>query len=767
MLPMPEWIKRSGIGALVGLIIGLLVAVGTTVDGFFLTALLDGYEFRSYDSRMKARVSDSEEASIDDIVIADIDLSSVEGLGNYKDWPHAYHGQLIDVITSGNPKAILFDIIFDQEDSFDFQLVNALIAENPPRDQSLAEVSEQFLISHDPDRFIASTAASEKVYHALVFEAADTNTFLYPMDNEPENYYYDRHIIKLPYDQARRLPTAQRIGNTHMDLLSAARGAGSANFPQDEDGIIRRAPTAIYFEGPGHTYPSLVMSAVMDILDIPPNGFDYDFDRLILTLTNRAGTVVREIPIDDQGRLFVNYHGYFKTFYYLPYLYCFDPEMLPPEYWEGKVALVGSSLPGLMDLRNTPVQETFAGVEIHANVMQGILKNEFVRLTDKTSNFWIILLGSVLVGILVSIIIARPLISLVIPVMAVILWVVFTYSQFFTHLLMWETVRPILGIFSTYLGVFLYNFLVAEKDKRFLKSTFGTYISPELIDRMYETKQEPMLGGEEGYHSAFFSDIQSFSTFSEALTPEKMVSLMNEYLTVMTEVLLANRGTLDKYIGDAIVAFYGAPMPVENHEYMVCKTALEMDVRLDQLREKWRSEEGWPEIVHNMQHRVGLNSGPMVTGNMGSTMRMNYTMMGDTVNLAARLEASAKQYGVYIQVAESTYTAVKDQFIWRELDYVKVMGKTEPVKVYELLGEVGNVDPQVEKILQAYHEALELYKNQNWAEAIEAFRASDDLEDMFPGRKTNPSRIYLPRCEHWQANSPGDDWDGVWVLTSK
>ncbi len=764
---MSDWLKRGGIGVLTGLIVGLLVAVGTTIDGFFLTDLLNGYEFRSYDSRMKARVSDSEEASIDDIVIADIDLSSVEGLGNYKDWPHAYHGRLIDVIDSGNPRAILFDIIFDEEDSFDYQLVNALVNENPPADTMLAEMSEQFLISHDPDRFVASTAASGRVYHALVFEAADSSTFLYPMDNEPEDYNYSAHIIDIPEDQARHLPTAQRIGNTHMDLLSAARGAGSANFPQDEDGIIRRAPTAIYFEGPGHVYPSLVMSAVMDILDVPADGFDYDFDRLVLTLTNRSGEAVRQIPIDDEGRMFVNYYGFFKTFYYLPYMYCFDPEMLPPSYWEEKVALVGSSLPGLMDLRNTPVQETFAGVEIHANVMHGILNNEFVRLSSDKANFWVIILGSILVGVLISLIISRPLISLLVPLLAVAAWVIFTYSQFFARLLMWETVRPIVSVATTYLGVFLYHFLVAEKDKRFLKSTFGTYISPELIDQMYETKQEPKLGGEQGYHSAFFSDIQSFSTFSEALTPEKMVSLMNEYLTAMTEVLLENRGTLDKYIGDAIVAFFGAPMPVENHEYMVCKTALDMAKRLDQLRYKWRSEPDWPEIVHNMQHRIGLNSGPMVTGNMGSTMRMNYTMMGDTVNLAARLEASAKQYGVYIQVAESTYSAVQDQFVWRVLDHVRVMGKTEPVKVYELLGYAGAVDPAVQKVLQAYHEALELYKQQQWDQAIAAFRAADELEDMFPGRKTNPSRIYIPRCEHWKANPPGSDWDGVWVLTSK
>ncbi|MAW68547.1 MAG: hypothetical protein CMG10_02180, partial [Candidatus Marinimicrobia bacterium] len=321
---------------------------------------------------------------------------------------------------------------------------------------------------------------------------------------------------------------------------------------------------------------------------------------------------------------------------------------------------------------------------------------------------------------------------------------------------------------STYGGIFLYNFLIVEKDKRFLKDTFGTYISPELIDQMFDAKEEPSLGGEEGLHTAFFTDIQSFSGFSEKLTAGDLVELLNDYLTEMTDILLDNKGTLDKYIGDAIVAFYGAPAPVNNHEYWACLTAVKMQERLAELREKWQAEgDRWPEIVHHMQNRIGINTGKMVTGNMGSAMRMNYTMMGDTVNLAARLEASAKQYGVYIQVAEETYKACKDKFIWRDLDYVIVMGKTEPAQVFELVAEAGNMPNGYDKLIPAYDEAIKLYRNQEWEKAIEAFKSSDSLEDMFPGRKTNPSRIYIPRCEHYRDNPPGDKWDGSWALTKK
>ena len=763
---MNELLKRLGIGALIGLAVAIAVSIGSQKISF-VKDLLDGYEFGSYDSRMRARVENVEESSIDSVVIIDIEQNSIEGLGNYNDWPHAYHGQLIDVVTSGNPKALLFDIIFDPENTFNYDLVNALISENAPQEEYLSQETDQYLVSNDPSRFVLSTIESQKVYHALVFELEDTLNFQYKMDSEPEGYDRPDHLINLPLDQALRLPIGDRLTNTHMDLINAAKRAGSANFPQDEDGIIRRAPTAIYFEGPNHVYPTLVLAAVMDILGIPADGFDYDFDNLILRLSDTTGTVIREIPIDDQGRMFVNYYGRFKTFYYLPYMYCFDPEMLDPSYWEGKVALVGASLPGLMDLRNTPVQETFSGVEIHANVIHSVLQNEFVSITDAQTNLWVLLIICILLGALVSIP-AKPLYTLPVPLLAIAVWVIFTYYAFFNDLRMWEVIRPAISMGGTYLGIFLYNFLIVEKDKRFLKDTFGTYISPELIDQMFDAKEEPSLGGEEGYHTAFFTDIQSFSAFSEKLSATDLVELLNGYLTEMTNILLDNKGTLDKYIGDAIVAFYGAPAPVDDHEYWACLTAVKMQEGLAELRAKWQGEgDRWPEIVHHMQNRIGINTGPMVTGNMGSTMRMNYTMMGDTVNLAARLEASAKQYGVYIQVAEETYKVCKDKFIWRDLDYVIVMGKTEPAQVFELITETGNMPPGYDKLLPAFHEAVKLYRNQNWVKAIEAFKASDELEDMFPGRKTNPSRVYIPRCEHYKENPPGDDWDGSWALTKK
>jgi len=282
--------------------------------------------------------------------------------------------------------------------------VNALISEKAPEREALTDVTNQFLVSNDPSMFLEATYNTQKTYHALVFEEEDTLNFLDKMETEPEGYYFENHIIHgVSIEAKSKLPKADRIGNTYVDLLSASVGAGSANFPQDEDGVIRRSPTAIYFEGPDHVYPSLVMSAAIDVLGIKKDGgFDYDFENQVLRLIDTTNTVVREIPIDEHGRMYVNYYGPFQTFYYLPYMYCFDPEMLPSEYWEGKVAFVGASLPGLMDLRNTPVQETFAGVEIHANVMQSLLKGEFVQPKHRSETFVMIIIICVVLGVVVS-----------------------------------------------------------------------------------------------------------------------------------------------------------------------------------------------------------------------------------------------------------------------------------------------------------------------------------------------------------------------------
>ncbi len=485
-----------------------------------------------------------------------------------------------------------------------------------------------------------------------------------------------------------------------------------------------------------------------------------------------------------------------------------------------KIVILGVSVEVLHDVKSTPfynymdLSQLTPGMETHANAIQTILHNNFLTvfggkttryLADGSSypleNILLISVMCLFAFFILTRMNAHPLLAgLIILSQGLIYYAVsmglfandyfwfwkstlsnilpdFIHGHFYESLqvnlpapgqsFIMPIVAPISGLVLTYSSNIIFQFLHEQQDKKFLRDTFGTYISPEVLDKMYEEKQAPTLGGIEGHHTAFFSDIQNFSTFSEVLEPEKMVAIMNEYLTVMSKVILDHEGTLDKYIGDAIVAFYGAPVAVENHEKKSCFTALAMQDALNDLRIKWKKENDWPDIVYSMQHRIGLNCGKMVTGNMGSEMRMNYTMMGDTVNLAARLESSAKHYGVYNFVGENIYEATKDDFIFRLLDFVRVKGKNIPVKVYELVSHKDNISHDNVALVKLFEEGLDLYYQQDWTNALIRFKEADKIEDHFTSRNTTPSNIYIERCLKFKETPPGKDWDGVWTMTSK
>ncbi len=351
-------------------------------------------------------------------------------------------------------------------------------------------------------------------------------------------------------------------------------------------------------------------------------------------------------------------------------------------------------------------------------------------------------------------------------------------------------------------GIVVLKILTEQKDKKFLKSTFSSYLAPEIIDEMYRNKTMPTLGGEARPITAYFTDIQSFSTFSEKLTADQLVELINEYLSAMTDILINDMGTLDKYEGDAIIAFFGAPMEVADHPLRACRVAVSMQQKLIELREKWKKEkqdpheperntkglaatewrpgDRWPLIVHDMKMRIGVNTGEIVVGNMGSAMRMNYTMMGDSVNLAARLEEAGKQYGVYILVSEDTLRwetsddhgepkQVFDMVEARFIDNIAVVGKSEPVRVYELCAMKGDLTQKEKELIALFDLGMGHYLEMEWEQAIEYFEKSQEIERI-PDGKTTPSQVFIDRCKAYQGIPPvppGEIWDGVCRLTKK
>ncbi|MFH0921798.1 MAG: CHASE2 domain-containing protein [Fibrobacterota bacterium] len=474
------------------------------------------------------------------------------------------------------------------------------------------------------------------------------------------------------------------------------------------------------------------------------------------------------IPVDLHGRMRINFLGLsqrtFKTISY----YDIKAKRVPADYFCGKLFLVGSDAPSMFDIVSAPADANYPGVELHATVMTDILNRDFMRDPDDSTMLLVMMLLCVIVAILAFLV--KPFISIGVTLLASLTYFVVALGYFQDQNLNLEIVRPVFGMFTCFLAGALYRYITEERDKQFLKATFQNYLSVELIDQMYESKQVPQLGGDEGIRTAYFTDIQGFSTFSEKLgSPTKLVELLNEYLTAQTDILMDNGGTLDKYEGDAIIAFFGAPMPLPDHAEKGCLTAIKMQRTLGDLRVKWVSEgDKWPAIVHGMRMRIGVNSGPIVTGNMGSKKRMNYTMMGDTVNLAARLESAAKQYGVFTMISHFTRDMIGDAFEIRELDKITVVGKSEPITVFELIEEKGKIEPRVAEMVQIYLEALGFYKKQEWDKAIALFEKSLILEiERYPDQKTNPSKVYVARCHEFKLNPPGADWSGVYELTSK
>ncbi|MEE9166612.1 MAG: CHASE2 domain-containing protein [Candidatus Neomarinimicrobiota bacterium] len=463
-------------------------------------------------------------------------------------------------------------------------------------------------------------------------------------------------------------------------------------------------------------------------------------------------------------------HQHPLYFYSSPTEYSLQGKAIAPFEFQNKILFYGLTATGTHDLNPMPFNPRYPMVGLHANALNTILSQNFIRRTPKVYEIAIMLIIGIILGLLV------PRFQAVVgAVSTVSLWGMYASLNViaFSRSAVWiDIIGPSLIFLFGYLTITIYNYISEEKDKKFLHETFKAYLSPDLIDKMYEEKQSPQLGGEERILTAMFTDIQSFSTIAEELgSPTKLVELLNDYLTAMTDILLEHDGTLDKYEGDAIIAFFGAPVPMEDHAEKAFQTALAMQSRLVDLRKNWSSEgERWPQIAKDMLMRIGLNSGPIVTGNMGSRTRMNYTMMGDAVNLASRLESIAKQYGVFTACSGETLNlAGESSFVTRLIDRIRVVGKSEPVSMFELVGLRGEVNSEVKEMLDMFEEAQGYYFQQDWNQAIELFKKCLNLEpyENHPSTSVTPSRMFIDRCEEFMEVPPEGEWDGVYTATSK
>jgi adenylate cyclase len=732
------------------------------------------------------------------VAIAFIGEESIKALGRWP-WSRRVIADLIQTLNDYGARVIGFDVLFiDPEVSPDLAKLKALsdsftalglLTEAPARQAYFKELQSARQAA-DYDARMAEVMAKEgNVVLAMAFLPGPEQNEPFPKFLEKGAYvsFRKQDEIKNFYppkynDRALPLPV----------LADAAANLGFLISEPDPDGALRHEMMTINHEGMIFAPLGLRVAQIYLGLDNP---------ELNLYFNDKITLGDREIPIDSEGLALINYYGPSYTF---PSYAVVDilERKVPPEKLNGKAVIVGGAAVGMADLWPNSFSPSFPGVEKQATIVDNILQNNFLRQPRalKYVDIALVLFFGLLMGLILPGL--RTLWSIPFSLGCFILFAALVQFAFVHYRVLLNFSLPALQILLAYAFISAYRYFAEERDKRFLQATFSTYLDPELIDEMYNKREIPRLGGEARNITAYFTDIESFSSFSEKLTAVQLVELLNEYLTEMTDILIQEKGCLDKYEGDAIVAFFGAPMLLPDHPLRACRTALRMQRRLADLREKWRCEQTapgepdcnvknyggeqwapgdkWPRVVHEMHMRIGINTGEIVVGNMGSRTRMNYTMMGDPVNLAARLEAAAKQYGVYVLVSEYSldqeiddahggFRKVHDLVETRLLDRIAVMGKTEGVNVYELCGLKGELSEREHRLFKLFEEGLQLYFNMQWDRAAEKFKEALAYE-YFPESRTNPSAVFIDRCELFKVVppvGPGEKWDGVFHLTKK
>ncbi|NUN05109.1 MAG: adenylate/guanylate cyclase domain-containing protein [Bdellovibrio sp.] len=484
-------------------------------------------------------------------------------------------------------------------------------------------------------------------------------------------------------------------------------------------------------------------------------------------------------PVDKSGQMLINYYGRQMSFPYVSAKELFnnrptirvqrgrinaqtkalefeEKEYPRAEFFKGRSVLVGATAIGLYDLRNTPVEANYPGPELHLTMLANLLDQNFLKLWpfEARAMPWIILA----VGILLSIALAwMGSISSIFVFLGTVTILAGADIWFFTqkHTLL-HSVFLYFNVFAVFFAIQVFKYFTEEKKKRELKSTFSKYVSPAVVDELLKDAKNLQLGGRRVRMTAFFSDVRGFTTISEKLAPEELSRVLNMYLTPMTDIVFKNKGTLDKYMGDAVMAFFGAPIEDKDHAKHACLCALRSIEKLMELQKVF-AEKNLPMIDIG----IGINTGDMSVGNMGSNIVQNYTIMGDSVNLASRLEGINKEYGTRIVISEFTYNDVKNDFIAREIDRVRVKGKLEPVRIYELLAEK-SAGAQIQERVDLFAEGFRLYQEKQFQTALEKFNKINELYQSDPVAK-----LYIERCQDYLESPPPLDWDGVYVMKTK
>ncbi len=713
----------------------------------------DFAELKAYDFKVRYR---GPRPVSGQVAIVAVDEKSLSEQGRWP-WPRSRMATLVDKLSEAGVAAIGFDVLFPEpQTAVQVDLIKKIIKEKDLSNTSGEELINLLEGVADSDaKFADSLANSERSilgYFADPTGESPLGKKVTELDPRILEFlpFFEYSIIQRtdkPEDNVFFRPI-NGMGMSIFELASAANSGGFVSFLPEKDGVVRFIPMVQQIKE--YLFPPLSLQLIHQATEallavqVAPYGI--------------AAVQVAdiEIPTNEKGDYLINWYGPGETFDHFPATDVLTGKLGPNEL-QGKIVIVGGTAAAIHDLHTTPFGTLYPGVEAHANIIENVLRQDFLHKPD-----WFTLLDTAMIfvtGIILSLVSLyfKALVMAVLTLIGISAYI-FTDFYLFENSGLWiSSVYPIFTQIFVYSGITLYRFTFEEREKRFIKGAFSQYLAPAVVNQLVGDPKLLKLGGERKVLTAFFSDVAGFSTISENLTPEDLVLLLNEYLSEMTDIIMKYEGTVDKFEGDAIIAFFGAPIPQEDHARRACLATLDMQKKLDEMRKTWK-EQG----KHELFMRIGLNTGPMVVGNMGSKTRMDYTMMGDSVNLAARLEGVNKQYGTYDMFSQFTYEQVKEDVEVRELDLIRVVGKSEPVRIYQLLCRKGELDEETAKINDLYAKGLENYRNQEWDDALDNFGAVLELSE-----KDGPSLTFFERCLLFQKEPPPADWDGVFSMKTK
>ena len=745
---LKKHIVRIGLG--LALVVIFLLDAGQWIE----LPLIGRLEAIVYDTRLVLTMP----RTIDKhIVIVDIDEKSLAerekgGEGRWP-WPRNRLAVLLDELFDHYRIAVLgFDVVFAERDESSGLGVLQQLAQKELRSVgSFQSTLRQLQPQLDYDQIFAAQMRGRPIVLGYTFirgEDAGTKGML-PSPTLAAGTFAGKTIN---FYKASGY-TANLAG-----LQQAAMSGGHFNLEPDADGILRRVPMLAEYNGA--YYEPLSLAMVRLILGSPPVTPGYPAEKI--WSKNYSGLEWLQvgplhIPVDEKVSALIPYRGRQHSFDYVSAVDVIN-ERAPLDELKGKIVLVGTTAPGLLDLRATPVDTVYPGVEVHANMISGMLDGNIKQKPPYVigAEFMVLLVAGVALALLLPLL--NPFKALVTTLIALLLLIstnimVFHYGNLVLPLASSLVLTTLLFALNM-----SYGFFVEARGKRQITGLFGQYVPPELVDEMASNPEQFSMAPRAQELTVLFSDVRGFTTISESLSPEDLAIYINEYLTTMSLVIRErHRGTLDKYIGDAIMAFWGAPIQNPDHAKYAVFAALDMQKEATALNEKFKAR-GWPTFKIG----IGINSGVMRVGDMGSQIRRAYTVMGDAVNLASRLEGITKEYGADIIVGEATKNAVAD-VVFRELDQVRVKGKDEAVAIYEPLGLQGQVDRTRLDEIKLYGQFLRLYRAQDWDQAELQLL---NLQKMAPGN-TLYSQTFVERIAYLRANPPGKDWDGAFTFKTK